>query len=271
MNETAYLEYPYVLPELAHNYGPQIHLLADPVLVTQLATLSRPETQQPQITSLVRELYQGLFRYCIASQFSRKNAQVTTRMADLTPNGVWSGQVIDPSRRCVVVDIARAGTVPAQVGFDLLNGILDPAQVRQDHVYMNRVTDDAGAVTGVAVSGNKIGGDVNDAMVMFPDPMGATGGSLSHAIDMYKAIPGGKPRAIAALHLIVTPEYLSRLQADHPDVHVYAVRVDRGMSSESILKTPLGTHWEQERGLNETQYIVPGAGGLGEILNNAFV
>ena len=32
-----------------------------------------------------------------------------------------------------------------------------------------------------------------------------------------------------------------------------------------------GTFWDKEKGLNEYQYIVPGAGGLGEILNNAFV
>ena len=32
-----------------------------------------------------------------------------------------------------------------------------------------------------------------------------------------------------------------------------------------------GERWEEETGLNERQYIVPGAGGLGEIINNSFV
>ena len=31
-----------------------------------------------------------------------------------------------------------------------------------------------------------------------------------------------------------------------------------------------GTHWERERGLNEQGYIVPGAGGMGEVLNNSW-
>jgi uracil phosphoribosyltransferase len=32
-----------------------------------------------------------------------------------------------------------------------------------------------------------------------------------------------------------------------------------------------GTFWDEERGLNEKQYIVPGGGGFGEIMNNSFV
>ena len=38
-----------------------------------------------------------------------------------------------------------------------------------------------------------------------------------------------------------------------------------------VLSTVPGTHWDEERGLDEHQYIVPGAGGVGEILNNAWV
>jgi len=32
-----------------------------------------------------------------------------------------------------------------------------------------------------------------------------------------------------------------------------------------------GTHWDRERGLDDKQYIVPGGGGFGEIMNNAYV
>jgi hypothetical protein len=38
-----------------------------------------------------------------------------------------------------------------------------------------------------------------------------------------------------------------------------------------VLATVPGTHWAEEKGLDEHQYIVPGAGGVGEILNNAWV
>jgi len=69
----------------------------------------------------------------------------------------------------------------------------------------------------------------------------------------------------------VTPEYLKRIQSIKAPLHVFALRVDRGMSSEQVLKSPLGLYWEQEKGLNDKQYIIPGAGGLGELLNNSFV
>ena len=39
----------------------------------------------------------------------------------------------------------------------------------------------------------------------------------------------------------------------------------------TALRTEPGTHWDEERGLNDIQYIVPGAGGVGEILNNAWL
>jgi uracil phosphoribosyltransferase len=29
--------------------------------------------------------------------------------------------------------------------------------------------------------------------------------------------------------------------------------------------------WDEERGLDDHHYIVPGAGGVGEVLNNAWV
>jgi uracil phosphoribosyltransferase len=119
------------------------------------------------------------------------------------------------------------------------------------------------------VSGHKIGGDIDNAIVLFPDPMGATGSTIAEAIDMYKT--RGKARKFVALHCIVTPEYLKKVQAKHPDLIIYAVRLDRGLSDIKILDTIPGTHWDQERGLNDKHYIVPGGGGFGEILNNAYV
>jgi uracil phosphoribosyltransferase len=76
---------------------------------------------------------------------------------------------------------------------------------------------------------------------------------------------------MVAVHLIVTPEYLRRITQEFPELHIFAVRLDRGLSAPSVLETIPGTHWDQERGLNDIQYIVPGAGGVGELLNNAWV
>jgi len=161
--------------------------------------------------------------------------------------------------------------LPSQITYDFLNTLLDPRLVRQDHFVMARVLDAAEQVIGARISGSKIGGDVDDAILLFPDPMGATGGSIVTALDAYKDNVMGKPRKTIAAHLIVTPEYIKRVMSAHPGTLIYALRLDRGLSPEEIFDTVPGTHWDKERGLDDRQYIVPGGGGFGEIMNNAYV
>ena len=69
----------------------------------------------------------------------------------------------------------------------------------------------------------------------------------------------------------MTPEYIKKIQERHPDLVVYAIRLDRGLSPKDVLETTPGTHRDRERGLNDKHYIVPGGGGFGEILNNSYV
>ena len=264
----AYDGYAFALSELQHHFGPRIHLLTDPFLLTQLLHLCEPATGQPQITYLVRDIYKALARLVIAAELPRQQVAKQTRMAASTPRAVWQGSIIAPQTQVVTVDVARAGTLPSQVVFETLLQVLAPDKVRQDHLFMNRVIDARGQVTDVCVSGNKIGGSVGGSVVLLPDPMGATGGSMARAANIYKSLPGGGPKKMIALNLIVTPEYLTHLQNTHPDVEVYAVRLDRGMSDAHVFARAPGSGGKDERGLNAQQYIVPGAGGLGEILNN---
>src|SRR5207249_4123012 len=199
MRDHAYDRIPYRAPQLEHRYGANVHILADPLALTQLAKLCAKGT------------------------------------------------------------------------YHFLNTLLDPRVVRQDHFVMARVLDDASHVTGARIFGSKIGGDVDDAILLFPDPMGATGGSMCTAIDAYKRDVIGKPRKIIAANLIVTPEYLKNVITRHAEAIVYALRLDRGLSPEDVFDTVPGTHWDRERGLDDKQYIVPGGGGFGEIMNNAWV
>lgn len=256
--------------ELEHAYGPNVHILADPFLLTHLAYLCNKETQQPGINRAVRDLYRYLIKAVLNGEFPRVVQRVETRMHDITPLGVWSGEVIDPSSKAVSVNIMRAGTLPSQECFDFLNKTLAPSGVRQDHVVMARVVDEADRVTGSRFGDSKIGGPVEDAYVLFPDPMGATGSSLAEAIRHYKSKVPGTAKKFITLNLIVTPEYLRRMQDEHPDVVVYAVRLDRGASSAEVLAERPGVRWAEESGLTDKQYIVPGGGGFGEIMNNAY-
>lgn len=196
---------------------------------------------------------------------------VATRMHAYHPEAVFEGELVDPDQKTVTVNLARAGTFPSHVCYTAFNYVLNPKLVRQDHISINRETDAKEKVVGAKISGHKIGGSIDDSIVVFPDPMGATGGTLVSALNIYKNEVQGKAKKFIALHLIVTPEYLKKVRATHPDLTIYAVRLDRGLSKPPILQTTPGTCWDEERGLNDKQYIVPGGGGFGEILNNSFV
>jgi uracil phosphoribosyltransferase len=271
MRDHAYDAIPYRAPEMQHRYGTSVHVLAEPLALTQLARLCAKGTYQPEINRLVGELYRDLLRVIVNAEFPRRSIATPTRMIDHTPHGVFHGEAIDEEVRAITVNIARAGTLPSQITYDFLNTLLDPRLVRQDHFVMARVLDEASKVIGAHISGSKIGGDVDDAILLFPDPMGATGGSICTALDLYKAQVVGSPRKVIAAHLIITPEYVKRVTTQHPDTIIYALRLDRGLSPPEVFETVPGTSWELERGLDDRQYIVPGGGGFGELMNNAYV
>jgi uracil phosphoribosyltransferase len=271
VRDKSYETVSFRLSEIEHRYGPNVHIVANPFLLGQLATLCAKETRQPDINKLVRLLYEDLIRTVLNVEFPRRRVSVPTRMIDSSPQAIFEGEVIDRQVRAVTVNIARAGAVPSQLAYDLLNETLEPSLVRQDHIIMSRMLGENEEVVGAGIGGMKIGGDIDGAFLLFPDPMGATGSSLATAIDTYKKKVPGKPRRIVNIHLIVTPEYLKSMTQRHPDVVIYAIRLDRGLSPPDVLATVPGTHWDQERGLDDHQYIVPGGGGFGEIMNNAYV
>ncbi len=256
---------------MEHKYGKNVHILSDPCLLTHLARLCSPETFQPLINEYVETIYTNLVEVILNQEFPKKKMKVPTRMQAMHPEAVFEGELIDQDQPTVAVNLARAGTLPSHVCYSAFNYILNPKLVRQDHISMNRATDEFEKVIGTNVSGHKIGGGVKDAIVVFPDPMGATGGTIVSALNIYKKQIQGPAHKYIAVHLIVTPEYLKKVLSEHSDTIIYAVRLDRGLSSSEVLSSVPGTYWDKEKGLNAKQYIVPGGGGFGEILNNSFV
>lgn len=87
----------------------------------------------------------------------------------------------------------------------------------------------------------KLPADCNEREVFVVDPMLATGGSSSAAIQMLK---DRGCRSIHFMCIIAAPEGLERMRRDHPDVDIYIGAMD-------------------ER-LNEHGYIVPGLGDAGD-------
>jgi uracil phosphoribosyltransferase len=256
---------------IEHRYGPQVHILQTPFYSGLLAKLCHPNTQQPQINHLVHLLYSFLMTRVIDDQLLSEEVTVTTRMSTTHPEALLKTRRICADQRVVTVNLARAGTLPSHICYEHLHEVLLPQVIRQDHIFAARMLNSEGKVIGTDLRSAKIGGDIKDSVVLFPDPMGATGGTISAAIHHYKKEIPGPARKFVAINLIVTPESLKKVLNEHPDVQIYALRLDRGLSPSKVLNAVPGTHWDQERGLNEHQYIIPGGGGFGEIMNNSFV
>ena len=257
--------------ELEHRYGPAVHVHTNPYLQSLLARLSSPAASRSEVLANLRVLYTALAPVAFGREWPHVHHELPTRMAAHEPHaGVLRAELVDPSLHVVVCDVIRGGMVPAQVCFELASQAVPEENVRQDHLNLARVAAEDGRVTGADLTGSKVGGTVEGACLVLPDPMGATGATTLAAYRHYRE-HWGRPAQVLLLPLIATPEYLRAVLDGVDDARVHTLRVDRGLSPPDVLAGVPGERWEEERGLDRNAYIVPGAGGLGEVLNNAWV
>ena len=90
---------------------------------------------------------------------------------------------------------------------------------------------------------SKFPDNLPDAVVMLLDPMLATGGSSTDAIQVLK---NHGAKAIKLVCVVGAPEGVERIMTDHHDVQIYLAGIDEK--------------------LNEHGYIVPGLGDAGDRL-----
>ncbi len=247
--------------EKDHHYGGRVHVVEDTYLETLLTRLCAPWTVQPDATRLMERLYTGLAQIVLGRELKALRQMSPTRMCDVETMGALSAYtIVNNGTELVLVDVARAGTVPTQVFYKEALEVLNPGQVRKDLVVAER------GPSGTVINGTKIRGTWDKKVVVIADPMGASGGTTVEVCRKYESL-GGSPHKIVLVHLIVAPEYIRRLQVDLPEAHIYTMRVDRGRSSPKVLASTPGTYPDEEFGLDEKKYIHPGLGGAGELMS----
>src|SRR3989338_1474039 len=173
LNDSQYVHQQFKSSEIEHRYGKSVHILNNPYLFTTMAKLGSPQTKQPLINQLLNVLYNELLRIVVNAEFPRRASEIESRMFSQHPECKFVGELIDPSAKVVCVNLARAGTVPSQICYDAFTYILNPEGVRQDHISINRKVDASERVVGTNLGGLKIGGSIDNAFVVIPDPMGA--------------------------------------------------------------------------------------------------
>jgi len=72
MRDHTYDKIGFRAPQLEHRYGPSVHILADPLALTQLANLCAKGTYQPEINTLVGVLYRDMLRAIVNTEFPRR-------------------------------------------------------------------------------------------------------------------------------------------------------------------------------------------------------
>ena len=193
-----------------------IHVLNHPLLQHKLRILRDEHTGTNEFRKVVSE---------IASLMTYE----ATR--DLPTHGVDVKTPVSVAHCQVLAGILRAG-------LGMVDGVLEMLPTAKvGHIGLYRDPETLDPVEYYC----KMPQDIAERDILIVDPMLATGGSASAAIDCMK---GYGCRSIKMMNIIAAPEGAARISKDHPDVAVYVAAMD--------------DH------LNEHGYIVPGLGDAGD-------
>ena len=250
-----------------HDYGTNVKLLDDPYLLSLVAKLSSQDTGQPGLNRILKAAYSYMLGPILNNELPVIESAIKTKMHSHTNKAIFTGKTFDENTGFVITNLIRAGIIPSITIYERLFLLFNPKTIRLDNIFISRVTNKSGKVTGANIAGAKTGENIDNMYILIPDPMGATGSSVIKVLNLYKMMKG-EPKKIIIMGLIITPEYLKNVRRHFPEVIIYSARLDRGLSPEDVLDDIPGKNWNREKGLNKEGYIIPGAGGLGEIINN---
>lgn len=203
----------------------RVHLITHPLVQHKLTILRDKSTGPKDFRDLLEEVSM-LMAYEVTRDMPLEDLEVETPICKMT------GKVI-AGRQVGIVPILRAG-------LGMVNGVLKliPA-AKVGHIGVYRDPDTLQPVEYYC----KLPVDVEERQVIILDPMLATGGSASAAIQFVKE---RNVNSIKFMCLLAAPEGIELLQKEHPDVDIFTAAID-------------------ER-LNGHGYIVPGLGDAGDRL-----
>ncbi|MEG2959447.1 MAG: uracil phosphoribosyltransferase, partial [Oscillospiraceae bacterium] len=200
-----------------------VHVLDHPLLQHKLAILRDERTGSKEFREIVSEIA-NLMCYEATRDLSLEDVTIKTPIATGTFKQL-SG------KKLAIVPILRAG-------LGMVDGILALIpSAKVGHIGLYRDPTTMEPVEYYC----KMPSDIAERDVIILDPMLATGGSASAAIQFVKNYDC---KHIKLMNVIAAPEGIARVHKDHPDVEIYVAAVDET--------------------LNEHNYIVPGLGDAGD-------
>lgn len=196
-----------------------------PLIKHKLSILRMKQTGTKQFKEIVTELSM-LMGYEVTRDLGLEEMTIETPICKTTGYSL-------AGKKIALVPILRAG-------LGMVDGMLSllPA-AKVGHIGLYRDPETYEPVEYYC----KLPSDIEKREVIVLDPMLATGGSASAAIDFLKK-RGAKH--IKLVNIIAAPEGVEYVKSHHPDVDIFVASVDEK--------------------LNEHKYIVPGLGDAGDRL-----
>ncbi len=201
----------------------KVHILDHPLLQHKLSILRDENTGVKDFRQVVSEIA-TLMCYEATRDLPMEEVEIKT------PICTGKFKTI-AGKKLAIVPVLRAG-------LGMVDGILTLIpSAKVGHIGLYRDPDTLEPVEYYC----KMPNDIAEREVIILDPMLATGGSASAAIQFIKNY---EVKHIKLMNIIAAPEGIERVHHDHPDVEIYCAALDEK--------------------LNDHGYIVPGLGDAGD-------
>lgn len=200
-----------------------IHEIKNSIIKHKLTQLRRKETPPQDFRALVKDIA-ALLTYEVGKNFETQTIEIET------PIQSCRAEFLN-EKNFVVVPILRAGLTMAEGALKIL------PKASTGHVGLYRDEKTFKPVEYYF----KMPPRLDEKILLVVDPMLATGGSASAAIQILKDRGAKK---IFFLCIISAPRGIEKISSDHPDIEIYTASIDDG--------------------LNDKCYIVPGLGDAGD-------
>ena len=200
-----------------------VHIFDHPLIQHKLAILRDERTGVKEFREIVSEIATLM---CYEATRDLPTEEVTIK----TPVATGTFRAL-AGKKLAIVPVLRAG-------LGMVDGILTLIpSAKVGHIGLYRDPETLEPVEYYC----KMPTDIAERDVIILDPMLATGGSASAAIQFIKNYD---VKHIKLMNIIAAPEGVERIRKDHPDVEIYCAALDEK--------------------LNEHGYIVPGLGDAGD-------
>ena len=197
----------------------KVHVLDHPLLQHKLSILRDERTGVKDFREVVSEIA-TLMCYEATRDLPLEEVEIKT------PVSTGKFKVLS-GKKLAIVPVLRAG-------LGMVDGILTLIpSAKVGHIGLYRDPQTLEPVEYYC----KMPNDISERDVIILDPMLATGGSASAAIQFIKNYG---VKHIKLMNIIAAPEGIERVHKDHPDVDIYCAAVDEKLNDHGYIGPGLG-------------------------------